>query len=234
HPHCVTQIRASGGISARALCPASPAYTVSWPDGYDRGPTGTVAACGSGRAEAAAGRRARDLRHALSPRSAAAGDAVDPSASGIEFAGIDPDDLPARIHALEHGGRLGGHGSVEGAREDPAVGDEMIDIGVVDEALVVAQHLGGGDRHDVEGHAVGGGLGGEELLELATEFEVRMLRIALIVDEDDPWAGHRGDDVDVAARAVGLVVPVQPVVEPDDLLRPDGAGEFGFDLVLAD
>src|SRR5690625_2064321 len=49
HPHCVTQIRASGGISARALCPASPAYTVSWPDGYDRGPTGTVAACGSGR-----------------------------------------------------------------------------------------------------------------------------------------------------------------------------------------
>src|SRR5699024_12111616 len=69
HPHCVTQIRASGGISARALCPASPAYTVLWPDGYDRGPTGTIAACGSGRAEAAAGRRARDLRPALSPRS---------------------------------------------------------------------------------------------------------------------------------------------------------------------
>src|SRR5699024_1254329 len=73
HPHCVTQIRVYVGISARALCTASPAYTVSWPDGYDRGPTGTVAACGSGRAEAAAGRRAGDLRHALSPRSAAAG-----------------------------------------------------------------------------------------------------------------------------------------------------------------
>src|SRR5699024_3279799 len=134
HPHCVTQIRASGGISARALCPASPAYTESWPGGYGRGPrvrsrpAGPVETGGSGRAEAKpAGRRAEAKpagRRATDPMPGSAdarlllGDAVDPTAAGVEFARIDSDDLPPRVHAFEHGGRLGVHRVVEGARDD--------------------------------------------------------------------------------------------------------------------
>src|SRR5699024_12824732 len=93
-----------------------------------RGPAGTVEARGSGRAEAKpAGRRAEAKpagRRATDPTPGSAdarlllGDAVDPTAAGVEFARIDSDDLPPRVHAFEHGGRLGVHRVVEGARDD--------------------------------------------------------------------------------------------------------------------
>src|SRR5699024_2906438 len=90
-------------------------------------PAGPVETGGSGRADAQpAGRRPTDPTPGSADARLLLGDAVDPTAAGVEFARIDSDDLPSRVHAFEHGGRLGVHRVVEGARDDPAVGDEMI------------------------------------------------------------------------------------------------------------
>ena len=108
---------------------------------------------------------------------------MDAAAAGEERPGVELDDGASGVGVGEHLARLVVGRVVEGARDDGAVGDVVVDVAVVDPALGVAEHGGRGQPDDLERLAVGVGLVDEERGQLAADRGVGVCRVALLVQQ---------------------------------------------------
>lgn len=96
----------------------------------------------------------------------------------------------------------------------------MIDVGVVDPAVVIAQHRRRWHDDPPPTTLV------QSADRLGADGVVGMGGVALVVHEDDVGAGEGGDDVHVTARAEGSVFARQAALNPDDVPRSDGPCQF--------
>ncbi len=157
---------------------------------------------------------------------------MDAAAVGEDLAGVDQFDGAAGVGLLQDRLGLLVARVVEGAQHDDAVGDVVVDVGVVDGlAVLVEQDGGGGEFDDLQPAALGVGGGAEDLGEPLADRVVGVGRVGLGVDHDGAGADERGDDVDVAAGAELVVVAGESARQPDRLGGAEVGVQLGLDLL---
>ncbi len=157
---------------------------------------------------------------------------MDTAAVGEDLAGVDQFDRAAGVGLGEDRGGLLVARVVEGAQHHGAVGDVVVDVGVVDRlAVLVEQDGGGGEFDDLQRAAPGVGGGPQDRHQFLAHRVVGVRRVRLDVGDDDARADEGGDDVDVAAGAELVVVAGEPARQPDRLGGAEEGVQLGLDLL---
>lgn len=118
------------------------------------------------------------------------GDAVDATTPGEDRTGVHELDGPAREKPAEDPGRDLVVRVVEGAQDDAVVAQVVVDVRVVDPALVVLEDGRRGDLDDLRGPALGVRLALELGDELLAQLVVGVGGVLLRVDQTTPGAAN--------------------------------------------